>query len=176
MPHRVRTILGTLTVPLVVASLLTVICLATASAALGKGSARAEIPAPVQDMMTLRCTWGASTFMEAGLESIKSETDKGSGSLTFAVIDGQLTTIGQAGGEKLKLLGSAPVSGAMFFAEVTPIGNFILWSFYRLNDRRVLFIKQNNYAPKLTAVDGVHIYSHAGYCDVTGGNGRAISK
>jgi hypothetical protein len=114
--------------------------------------------------------------MEAGQDNIKTEIDKGSGSLIFSAVGGQLMVIGKAGGEKLTFLANVSVLGAMFFVEVTPMGIPILWSFYRLKDRRVLFIKQNNYAPKFSAVDGVHIYSHAGYCNVTGGNGRAITR
>lgn len=165
-----------LTILLIVATFPIVRHATVAAAASAKGSARSETPAPIQDRMTLTCTWAKSSFMEAGPEGIKTETDEGGGALTFSVIDGQLTVTGKAGGEKLRLFGSAPAANAMFFTEVTPIGNVVLWSFYRLTDRRVLFIKQNNYAPKLDPDAGVHIYSHAGHCDVTGGNGRAITR
>lgn len=152
---------------------------AHAAELLDAGAASGGVSAgAIQDQMTLRCRFGASAVLKAHKNEVAGkvtrEPQESSQTLEFVVVDGRLVIVGPDGGEKLALVGRNVEKGAMFFLETTPVGNVVLWSFYPLSEGRVLWSKQNNYGLGRTAEDGVSAWNHVGYCDATGGNGRAI--
>jgi hypothetical protein len=144
------------------------------TAAASRRGGKATVPA-IQNLMTLKCQFGASTRMTANSESVVGDVVPSGGLVTFTVVDGKLVIVADDGGEPLHLLSSNPISGATYFAGQTPSGNIALWSSYGVKERRVLFIKQNNYVSGAPGGQVV-VWNHAGFCDTTGGDGLPISK
>ena len=130
---------------------------------------------PIQNAMTLTCRTSSITFTDGDSKGIKTKDVATSSSLTFTVVEGQLTLGGSLGTEKLHLVSTSITTGSMFFELLTGDRNAQLWSFHNLKDGRIFFsghLSVNDGMPK----ERIVMSTQAGYCDATGGNGQPIRK
>jgi hypothetical protein len=141
-----------------------------ASAAVG-----ATPVSPIEDSMALKCQVTSNAIMTGDSQDIKVKVPPASNSLTLDVVNGQLLTAAPERA-KLRLLSTEKSSGSMFFEELTGTGNVALWSFHRLRNGRILFSQQMSASASGPTQEKVVLFTQAGYCDATGGNGRPIHK
>ena len=127
---------------------------------------------PVQHSMTLKCQIAAFTTMTGDSQTIKNQPPPALGALTFTVLDDQLALVGPAGADRLNLLSTNLPSASMYFEETTREGSVVLWSFHSLQNKRVLFTGQLS----INRAGKVEIWTQAGYCDASGGDGVPIRK
>ena len=137
------------------------------------GSTTSSRPLPaIQNSMTLKCTFTSFTMMTGDSKNIKTTTPAASGSLTFTTTNGALAYVAPMGTGKLRLLSTNSASGSMYFEEFTGEHSVVLWAFHSLKDGRVLFSEQlstNNSGQ-------IEMWTQAGYCEATGGDGMPIRK
>jgi len=135
------------------------------------GTSDSPVPA-IQVSMTLKCNITSFTMTTGDSKDIKTENRPASAPLTFTVVDGQLGYVAPAGAGKLRLLSASPYSGSMYFEELTGERSIVLWAFHRLRNARVLFSEQLS----INNSGQIEIWTQAGYCDATGGNGTPVRK
>ena len=137
---------------------------------------RSNSPAPpIQNSMTLKCQLGQFATLTADSKSIQGRTSPGSAPLKFRVVDGHLFKF-DPGPMKLRLLSTSRTSASMFFELLTVDGNVQLWSFHRLQNGRVLYSGQLSLNDSGPTMEKIEMWTQAGYCDATGGNGQPIRK
>ena len=155
--------------------LLLLITKRSADASPSADSAKHPIP-PIQNGRTLKCRTESFATIDASDGKIKGSFKPSAGQLTLTVVNGRLVVVGDEGGESLSLLSTNPLSGGMYFFQRTAVGNVCMWAFHPLKDGRVFFSEQLSLQPGGIPVDGVAVWSQAGYCEATGGDGRPIRQ
>ena len=139
------------------------------------GTSNIHVP-PIQNGMALKCQITSFAMATGDPKKIETKLPAAQGSEAFTVLEGQLAMVSPAGAERLRLLNTSRTSGSMFFARLTSDGNVQLWSFHRLKDGRILFSGQISLNDTGPTMEKVEIWTEAGYCDATGGNGQPIQK
>jgi hypothetical protein len=155
--------------------LLLLITKRSADASPSADSAKHPIP-PIQNGRTLKCRTESFATIDASDGKIKGSFKPSTGQLTLTAVNGKLVVVGDEGGEALSLLSTNPLSGGMYFFQRTAVGNVCMWAFHPLKDGRVFFSEQLSLQPGGIPVDGVAVWSQAGYCEATGGDGRPIRQ
>ncbi len=139
------------------------------------GTSNSLVP-PIQNSMTLNCQITSFTMTTGDPKNINTKLTPPSGSLMFTVVDGQLAMVGPEGAERLRLLSTSLTFASMFFELLTGDGNAQLWSFHHLKNGRILFSGQLSFNNSGPTVEHIEVWTQAGYCDATGGNGQPIRK
>jgi hypothetical protein len=125
--------------------------------------------------MTLKCKITSFAMMTGNPKNITTKLPSDSGSITFTVVDGELAMVGPEGADKLRLLSTSLTTSSMFFELLTGDRNAQLWSFHTLKDGRVFFSGHLSVSD-IPFEEKMEVWTQAGYCEVTGGNGQPIRK
>jgi hypothetical protein len=132
--------------------------------------------APIQNSMKLKCQVTSDAIMTGDSDAIKLKPPAPTSTvLTLDVVDGQLLTAAPERA-RLRLLSTEATTGSMFFEELTVTGNVALWSFHGLKNGRILFSQQMSANASGPTQEKVVLFTQAGFCEASGGDGLPVRK